>query len=495
MAMVNNGPSSNTRSKNPNIKVDYTALDKISTKSAPEQPIAPIQEKTKSGSTRTRKADKVNAFISMLTNSGGASSSGSSSEWETVSDESVESWTDNYNDEELEFLEGLDETERKALIDLETEIRESKKPEMPVRFKILKSSLSQGAKYLVLNKLDQMDCFEDHKIQQWVDGLSTIPFGKFAAPIVTLDQGRSAVFSFLKQANTFMNNSIFGHKEAKAQILEYIAQYITNPRSNGKCLALQGPPGNGKTTLVRNGIAKAIGRPFAQISLGGANDVSVLTGHDFTYEGSQCGRICSILRETGIMNPIIYFDELDKVSTTHKGDDIYNFLCHLTDFSQNHVYHDKYYDGIDLDLSKAIFIFSFNDITKINPILMDRLHVIQTKGFNTVEKSSIAKDYLIPDLMKDIGLKMEDICFEDDVLVDIINTHCRDEQGVRKLKRILEGMLTKLNILQFSKLEEESIDLPYDIPGLTFPLTINHKIVSKLVAEDSSYKPHQSMYL
>jgi len=107
--------------------VDYTALDKISTKSAPEQPIAPIQEKTKSGSTRTRKADKVNAFISMLTNSGGASSSGSSSEWETVSDESVESWTDNYNDEELEFLEGLDETERKALIDLETEIRESKK--------------------------------------------------------------------------------------------------------------------------------------------------------------------------------------------------------------------------------------------------------------------------------------------------------------------------------------------------------------------------------
>ena len=493
--MATNGPSSNTRSKNPNIAVDYTALDQLSKKSAAEQSTPPIQEKKKTGSNRSKKQDKVNAFISMLTNSGGKAPSESSSEWETVTDESVESWTDNYNDEELEFLEGLDEKERQALIDLELEIRESKKPEMPVRFKILKSNLGQGAKYLVLNKLDQMDCFEDHKIQQWVDGLSTIPFSKYAAPIVTLDQGRSAVFSFLKQANTFMNNSIFGHKEAKAQILEYIAQYITNPRSNGKCLALQGPPGNGKTTLVRNGIAKAIGRPFAQISLGGANDVSVLSGHDFTYEGSQCGRICSILRETGIMNPIIYFDELDKVSSTHKGDDIYNFLCHLTDFSQNNVYHDKYYEGIDLDLSKAIFIFSFNDITKINPILLDRLHVIQTKGFNTVEKSSIAKDYLIPDLMKDIGLNTADISFDDEVLIDIINTHCRDEQGVRKLKRILEGMLTKLNILQFSKLEEDSIDLPYDIPGLTFPLTINHKIVSKLVVEDSSCKPPHSMYL
>ena len=97
--------------------------------------------------------------------------------------------------------------------------------------------------------------------------------------------------------------------------------------------------------------------------------------------------------------------------------------------------------------------------------------------------------------MKEIGLKAEDIAFDDEVLTDIINTHCRDEQGVRKLKRILEGMLTKLNILQFSKLEDDTIDLPYDIPGLTFPLTINHKIVSKLVMEDLSYKPHQSMYL
>ena len=452
-----NGPSSNTRSKNPNITVDYTEIDKFSQRKSQEEDVVSTSSESDS--------------------------------------DSVATWEEIYNYEEIEFLEGLEEKERMDLIMLEQVIRDSNKPEMPVRFKILRSTLSDGMKFLVLNKLDQMEFHDDHKIQQWVAGLATMPFGKFAKPIVTLDQGRAEVFKFLQRANTCMNESIFGHKDAKAQILEYIVQYITNPKSNGKCLAIQGPPGNGKTTLVRNGIAKAIGRPFAQISLGGANDVSVLTGHDFTYEGSQCGRICSILQETGIMNPIIYFDELDKVSSTHKGDDIYNFLCHLTDFSQNHVYQDKYYDGIDLDLSKAIFIFSFNDITKINPILLDRLNVIQTKGFNTPDKTAIARDYLIPALMTEIGLNPADISFDDEVITDIINSHCRDEQGVRKLKRTLEGMLTKLNILQFSKLDGESIELPYDIPDLTFPLKINHKIVSKLVADDSTHKPHVSMYL
>lgn len=500
--IVSNGPSSNTRSKNPKLSVDYEALDKVS-KKPQQQPTETTtaeasttdtaQEKNHKSKSHSRKSFPKGAKL-LLSMFQPKCEEEHDADGES-DEESDESWTDDYNEEEIEFLERLEEKDRLELIAMEQLIRDSKKPEMPVRFKILKSNLSDGAKYIVLNKLDQMDCYDDHKIQQWVDGLSTIPFGKYASPMITLDHGRNEIFKFLKQANIYMNNSIFGHKDAKAQILEYIAQYITNPRSNGKCLALQGPPGNGKTTLVRNGIAKAIGRPFSQVSLGGSNDVSVLSGHDFTYEGSQCGRICSILRETGIMNPIIYFDELDKVSSTHKGDDIYNFLCHLTDFSQNNVYHDKYYDGIDLDLSKAIFIFSFNDITKINPILLDRLHVIHTKGFNTSDKTAIARDYLIPELMKEIGLNPADISFDDEVITDIINSNCREEQGVRKLKRILEGMLTKLNILQFSKTEGETIDLPYDIPDLSFPLKINHKIISKLVSDESPYKPHQSMYL
>lgn len=520
-----NGPSSNTRSKNPKIEVDFSAIDKIEkigqtlTTAATNDKIKDKEkDNSKKGKTRLRKDPIQNAFekviqtimnsdphtksnhaaspsTSTCTSTSEDSKTTMSSDDEDEDDNTMATWEEEYDYDEIEYLEGLEEKERDDLIMLEHVIRSSKKPEMPVRFKILKSDISDGVKYLILKKLDQIGCHNDHKIHQWVDGLATVPFNKVVQPQVSMQDGKQAVFQFLKQANQCMNKCIYGHHDAKAQILEYIAQYITNPRSNGKCLALQGPPGNGKTTLVRNGVAKAIGRPFAQISLGGANDVAVLTGHDFTYEGSQCGRICSILRETGVMNPIFYFDELDKVSTTHKGEDIYNFLCHLTDFSQNHVYHDKYYDGIDLDLSKAIFIFSFNDITKINPILLDRLHVIHTKGFNTADKTAIAKEFLIPELMREIGLNPDDICFEDDVITDIINNHCRDEQGVRKLRRLLEGLLTKLNILQFSKSENESLELPYDIPDLAFPLKINHKIVSKLIVDESTYKPHVSMYL
>ncbi len=519
------GPSSNTRSKNPNIQVDFSAIDKIEKieKIVETPPPTTTNDTSKKGKAKMRKDPIQNAFEKVIktimcadptakSNHAAASTGSSTTSTATTpstctSDESrttmsddddstMATWEEEYDYDEIEYLEGLEEKERDDLIMLEHVIRSSKKPDMPVRFKILKSDISDGVKYLILKKLDQIGCHNDHKIHQWVDGLATVPFNKVIQPQVSMQDGKQAVFQFLKQANQYMNKCIYGHHDAKAQILEYIAQYITNPKSNGKCLALQGPPGNGKTTLVRNGVAKAIGRPFAQISLGGANDVALLTGHDFTYEGSQCGRICSILRETGVMNPIFYFDELDKVSTTHKGEDIYNFLCHLTDFSQNHVYHDKYYDGIDLDLSKAIFIFSFNDITKINPILLDRLHVIHTKGFNTADKTAIAKEFLIPELMREIGLNPDDICFEDEVITDIINNHCRDEQGVRKLRRLLEGLLTKLNILQFSKSENESLELPYDIPDLAFPLKINHKIVSKLIVdENSAYKPHVSMYL
>ena len=483
----NSGPSANTRSKVSIKQVDYNALE---TQANKKTAIAPPQPTKKTENKKEPKPSKKNlgAIIIQGLLSGGKPPSSNDSDCD-----SEESWMDEYTEEEVEYLEALEEKDRIELIAYENELRESKKPPVPLRFKILKSDLSDGAKYMILNKLDEMGYADDHKVNQWVDGLSMLPFGKYAEPTVSIADGKQAVFQFLKKANDCLNESIYGHDEAKAQILEYIAQYVTNPRSNGKCLALQGPPGNGKTTLVRNGIAKAIGRPFAQISLGGANDVSVLSGHDFTYEGSQCGRIVSILRETGIMNPVFYFDELDKVSTTHRGEDIYNFLCHLTDFSQNCAYHDKYYEGIDIDLSKAIFIFSFNDITKINPILLDRLHVIQTNGFGVDEKVSIAKNYLIPAQMKEIGMSNEDVQFTDEALRDIIVSHCKEEQGVRKLKRMLEGVLTKLNILQFVKMDS-GIKLPYDIPDLTFPIQVDHRILSKLVKEEHSFSNHMMMY-
>ena len=115
--------------------------------------------------------------------------------------------------------------------------------------------------------------------------------------------------------------------------------------------------------------------------------VVFLEGHSYTYEGSSWGKIVDILIQSKCMNPVIYFDELDKISDTPKGEEIIGILTHLTDTTQNPQYHDKYFSGIDFDLSKVLFIFSYNDDKKINPILKDRMYTIETKGYNTKEKN------------------------------------------------------------------------------------------------------------
>lgn len=499
-------PSRNTRSKVSIEEVDYSAIDNIKkhaeATTEPDQDQEPVRDPAEKRKRIT--ALLVTAIANLFDDDGTfdcgvlahASSTthqedGSDTDEDDDDDATESSWKDPYTYEEVEYLENLPEKERTEMVMHETALRDYNRSAVPLRFRILNSNLCEGAKFSVLRKLDQAEeCAGGDaglKLGQWVDGLSDIPFGKFASPTVKLGDGHRAVYQFLLKTHQCLNSSIFGHTIAKSQILEYVTQQITNPMSTGKCLAIQGPPGNGKTTLVRNGLAQALGRPFAQISLGGMSDVAVLNGHDFTYEGSQCGRICAMIKEAGVMNPIIYFDELDKVSGTAKGEDIYNFLCHLTDFSQNHVYQDKYFDGIDIDLSQVIFIFSFNDITRINPILLDRLHVIHTKGFNSDEKVKIAQDYLIPSQLTEFGFAKDEIAFPEDVLKTIVHDHCQDEQGVRKLKRAIESVLSRFNILRFIKGDhvsgEESIKLPYDIPSISFPLVVSHDHIKVLLKD------------
>ena len=188
------------------------------------------------------------------------------------------------------------------------------------------------------------------------------------------------------------------------QIMQFVGQWITNPNAIGSAIAIKGPMGTGKTTLVKEGISKILGRDFAFIALGGATDSSFLEGHSYTYEGSSWGQIVEILIKSKTMNPVIYFDELDKISDTPKGEEIIGILTHLTDPSQNSQFHDKYFSEIDFDLSKCLFIFSYNDESKINPILKDRMYRIETKGYDSKQKTVISKNYLLPKIM-------EQVCF------------------------------------------------------------------------------------
>ena len=359
-----------------------------------------------------------------------------------------------YTVEEREYVRNLNKDQQEEIFKKENKIMDVIKSDIPIRFKILNSDLNQRAKANVLSRVDHFYTLdptdnEYQKLLPWVQQLDKIPFGKYCQDIINKDKPVAKIQEYLTSTKSFMDSAVYGHESAKTQILSIIAREISNPSSGGNCIAIQGPMGNGKTTLIKEGVCKAMNRPFGFIPLGGMQDSSYLLGHEVTYEGSKCGRIVEILTETNCMNPVIFFDELDKVSDTPKGEEIFNVLCHLTDSSQNKEFNDKYFSGVQFDLSKATFIFSYNDESKISPILLDRMTRIKTSGFDKKDKTKIAQDYLLPRMLTEFGMTNEEVTFEEATIHKLIESHCHDEKGVRNLKRNIESIVAKLNITRF----------------------------------------------
>ena len=358
-----------------------------------------------------------------------------------------------YDEDENDYYNSLPNQKKTKIDKLEEEIENINKQSVPYRFKILSTKLPLETKSLLINKLNQFNQLESSdseyfKLSKWLDTFSQIPFGKLTKSAIGSDNSKEDIKKFLINTKDILDNVIYSHKEAKNQIIEYVCNSISNPNINGKVLAIQGPPGNGKTTLIKNGVAKALKRPFGFVALGGAQDSSFLEGFDYTYEGSKCGKIIDILRKCNCMNPIIYFDELDKISDTPKGEEISNLLCHLIDPSQNNTFYDRYFSEIEIDLSKVTFIFSFNNESLINPILKDRLKIIRTGGYKLDDKINISKQFLIPECLKNINLDNQ-IIFDDKILKYIITIFTNTEKGVRELKRNIEEICSKINLYSY----------------------------------------------
>jgi ATP-dependent Lon protease len=320
-----------------------------------------------------------------------------------------------------------------------------------------------------------------------------IPFGVYNTLPVALSDGVDACHHFMENALAKLNTSVYGLNDAKMQIMQMIGQLISNPASIGSSIAIHGPMGTGKTSLVREGISRILNRPFAFIALGGATDSSFLEGHSYTYEGSTWGQIVQILIASKCMNPVIYFDELDKISGTPKGEEIANILTHLTDSSQNTQFHDKYFSDVDFDLSKCLFIFSYNDETKINPILRDRMYKIKTSGYNMKEKVIIANQYLLPRIREQVKFDAESITIPDESLQYIVDAHCCKEDGVRNLKRCLEIIYSKLNLYRLMKpgtnLFEQEISLKVE-----FPFVVTKDMVDKIVKLRKENETWKNLY-
>jgi ATP-dependent Lon protease len=386
------------------------------------------------------------------------------------------------------FYEKLEITEQKKIIKELREINKITRIEKPYRMTLLESdmpTLFKGAAMKKINSLRYMEpgSGEFYKIKNWVDTFMRIPFNVYQNLSINIDNGVDKCHEFMEEAKNTLDSAVYGLNDAKMQIMQMLGQFITNPKSIGSAIAIHGPPGTGKTSLVKEGISKILNRPFAFIALGGATDSSFLEGHSYTYEGSTWGKIVQILIDSKCMNPVIYFDELDKISDTPRGEEIAGILTHLTDTSQNTQFHDKYFAEINFDLSKCLFIFSYNDETKVNPILKDRMYRIQTKGYNQKQKTVIGNDYLLPRIREQVKFNKEDIIIPDETIHYIIENHCNKEDGVRNLKRCLEIIYTKLNLYRLMKpdtnLFEEDMSLK-----VSFPFTVSKEIIDKLIKKD-----------
>jgi ATP-dependent Lon protease len=271
---------------------------------------------------------------------------------------------------------------------------------------------------------------------------------------------------YVENVKKSLDSSIYGHDNAKKQIERIVCQWMTG-KQNGYVFGFEGPPGVGKTTLAKYGLANALKdkngdcRPFHFIAIGGGSNGSMLEGHSYTYVGSQYGAICESLIKSKCMNPIIFFDELDKVSSTNHGREIIGILTHLTDTTQNSAFRDKYFQGIELDLSKVLIIFSYNDPNSIDPILLDRIHRIQFKELTLNDKIIVVEDYLIPSICKEIGLEKDSIICDEETIIFVIENYTM-EPGVRKLKQILYDIYREINVLMLNGRIDLN-NLPYRI--------------------------------
>ena len=384
---------------------------------------------------------------------------------------------ENTIDDQIDQFKALESPKKRAMLDALEKRSEHTKKEEPLMFRLLQMKLKPEmmgmvmARYNAMNTMD-VSSGEYYKLRAWMDKLVSLPLGHYKEMPVSLDKGPELCAPFMEKARKCLDEAIYGQDEAKLQIMQFIASKIANPTASGLSLLLLGPPGIGKTSLIKNGIAKALEWPFQFISLGGDSDSSTYTGHQFVYEGSHCGRIANCLAQAKSMSMVLMFDELDKISATSKGEEIQNLLVHMTDPVQNMEFEDKYLSGIPLDLSRAMLVFSGNDMGKIDRILMDRMVVVHLKGYQAKDKVAIAEQFLLPTALKEVNLT-EKVAISREVLQHVLEHYAGDETGVRELKRCIEQIVQRVNMLRMFNVKE----LPFHIPGFGLPFVLKKEHV------------------
>lgn len=265
-------------------------------------------------------------------------------------------------------------------------------------------------------------------IKNYLDTVLDLPWGKYTKAKISLEK-----------AEEILENDHYGLKKVKERILEFLAVYMINPKIKGQIICLAGPPGIGKTSIAKS-IAKAMGRNYVRVSLGGVRDEADIRGHRKTYVGAMPGRIVAALQQAESANPLILFDEIDKLCNDMKGDPS-SAMLEVLDSEQNSAFRDHFLE-VPFDLSKAVFITTANNVGDIPAPLLDRMELIELPSYTAEEKFHIAKEHLVPKQLKEHGLKGTQLKMQDETLSDLIAYYTK-EAGVRNLERCIASLCRK----------------------------------------------------
>ncbi|PNH01110.1 Lon protease [Tetrabaena socialis] len=391
-----------------------------------------------------------------------------------------------YAQSEIEFFRSQSRSVRRKILLTEDKLAQYNDESIPVRFKVILSDLDDHVKAIAVKRLQHLANMDERsgeyfKVVNWVETICRLPIGKYATLPVGIASPPGEIAAFVKSISDRMDAAVYGHVECKDHIMRILCQWIINPVAKGMVIGIQGAAGVGKTSLVKEGICKAMGMPFAFIPLGGASDGSFLEGHSYTYEGAIPGKMVDVIIRAKCMNPVLFFDETDKISSTSRGQEVTNILIHLTDSSQNEKFSDRYFNDIAFDLSRSLMIFSFNDASCISPILLDRMTIINVKGYTATDKLKIATRHLIPELLREFSMDDGSVNL-DDALIRWIIEATEAEEGVRNLKRSLQKIISNVNLQRIMHAKE-------------LPCTLTRADVDRFLGPTVSTLKHPSMYM
>jgi len=390
---------------------------------------------------------------------------------------------------------------RKRLEKIEDEIQAYKKNKSgdtsgmsDLKDRLLTLDLDISTKSMLLDKYyntKKLSGSEYAKAINWLNTATSLPFGKIKNMGVTKEDSPEKIKAFLKSIQSKLDENICGLEYAKREILEYVARKISNPEGKGCVLALCGAPGVGKTKLLKS-LSSALDLPLFQINCGGLNDVAVLTGHSETYVGAKPGKIVESLQTSECMNCIFYFDEVDKISE-QKSRELFGVLTHLFDEEQNDKFQDNFLSNISINLSKCMFVVSFNDLEKVDSIVSDRMKIIYINTPTLDDKIQICQEKMLPEILKSMNFS-SDYTFEfsTELIAHVIQRNSNEESGMRGVKKLFEKIVSSVNydilIGEIGKVKIEKLDT-----GTKFIVT--KKYVDDIIPNSSVNESYMHMYI